>query len=139
MTCQPSDADRQFRDDFEAGRVGPAEFHHREHLRLAYVYLCETDSAAALDLMRNALQVFLAANGVDPSRYHETLTAAWIQAVRHFMAMCGTANAFEQFIESDARLLDTNIMLTHYSKERLFCDAARRGFVRPDITHIPQY
>ena len=34
-------------------------------------------------------------------------------------------------------LLDANIMLTHYSEERLFSDRARAGFVVPDRQPIP--
>ncbi len=84
---QLSADDRRFRTDFEAGAVTPATFDHRAHLRLAYAYLAENDAETALALMRNSLLVFLRHHGVAASKYHETLTRAWILAVRHFMAM----------------------------------------------------
>jgi hypothetical protein len=103
------------------------------------VYLCESDTADALESMRQAIRTFLARNGVDPIKYNETLTTAWVHAVRYFMEKCGKTHSFEQFLESDARLLDTDIMLTHYCKDTLFSEKARATFVSPDIEPIPQY
>ena len=31
------------------------------------------------------LHAFLACHGITPAKYHETITRAWILAVRHFM------------------------------------------------------
>jgi hypothetical protein len=36
-------------------------------------------------------------------------------------------------------LLDSRIMLTHYSTELLFSDKARAKFVEPDLDPIPRY
>jgi hypothetical protein len=36
-------------------------------------------------------------------------------------------------------LLDTRIMLTHYSAELLFSDAARADFVEPNLDPIPRH
>jgi hypothetical protein len=47
------------------------------------------------------------------------------------------ARSADAFIEANPALLDTRIMLTHYSRERLFSDAARREFVEPDLAPIP--
>lgn len=40
-------------------------------------------------------------------------------------------------IERNPELLDSRIMLTHYSAEVLFSDEARARFVDPDIQPIP--
>ncbi len=135
----PSTADIRFKGDFEAARVPPAEFTHRAHLRLAFVYLCESNVETACARIRRALQTYLRANGVPPGKYHETLTTAWIQAVKHFMMRTPEATSFNAFLASDDRLLDTEIMLTHYRKETLFSEAARAAFVAPDRQPIPQY
>ena len=47
------------------------------------------------------------------------------------------ASADQVFIECCPRLLDTSIMMTHYSQARLFSAEARAGFVEPDLTPIP--
>jgi len=139
MTAKPSIEDVGFKDRFEAGEVKPSEFHHRDHLKLVYVYLCESSVQAANDKMRRSLTKFLKDNDVPASKYHETLTFAWTQAVKHFMAKAGAPASFDEFITADERLLDTNIMLTHYERETLFSNRARSEFVQPDIEPIPQH
>lgn len=134
-----SPADRRFRTEFEACRVSPERFDHRAHVRLAYVYLAEHDTESAVRRMRRALERFIAWNGVPAAKYHETLTRAWVLAVLHFMQRSAPADSADAFIARNPALLDTGIMLTHYSRERLFSDAARRDFVEPDLTPIPQY
>ncbi len=139
MNLTPSKQDIEFRDAFEIGNVPASEFHHRDHLRLAYVYLCENETSVAFNLVKGAILRFLKLNGVPAEKYHETITLAWIQAVRHFMERCHTAESFDELIANDVRLLDTEIMLTHYKRETLYSDTARYKFVSPDLQPIPQY
>jgi hypothetical protein len=125
------DDDRRFRSAFEAGSFPAAQFDHRAHVRLAYCYLAGSDADTAARRMRDALQAFLKHNRVDPSKYHETITRAWILAVRHFMAISGPSASADAFIAANPRLLDTKIMLTHY--RRSSCSPTRRapGSSRP--------
>jgi len=134
---QSSVEDRWFRREFEAGRFPPAAFNHRAHVRLAYVYLTEHEAGNAYRMMRDALLYFLARHGIDPSKYHETLTRAWILAVAHFMENTPAAESSDVFIERNPRMLDAKIMMTHYSAEVLFSDEARARFVEPDLDPIP--
>jgi hypothetical protein len=78
-------------------------------------------------------------NGVDPTRYHETLTRAWILAVHHFMNKTGGCQSAEELIAGNPEMLDSKIMLTHYSAEMLFSDEARKAFVQPNLDPIPRY
>ena len=132
-------SDRQFLADFEGCRVEPAAFDHRAHIRLAYCYLAEHDAEHALTRMRRSLQAFIEHNRIPISKYHETLTHAWILAVRHFMATSPVASSAADFIASNPRLLDSKIMLTHYSTEVLFSPEARARFVEPDLDLIPRH
>src|SRR3954469_24267570 len=71
--------DTQFARAFEAGAIEPGAFHHREHLRLAWTYLCECPSTAmACERMRAAIRAFAKAAG-HPGKYHETLTVFWVR------------------------------------------------------------
>lgn len=133
----PSDDDREFRDRFESCEVRPADFDHRAHLRLAYVYLVESDTSTAYESMRHALGRFLECNGIEYSKYHDTMTRAWIMAVRHFMESTPGAESADSFIDQNPRMLDPKIMLTHYSAELLFSDEARAAYVEPDLDPIP--
>ena len=139
MTHRLSPDDEQFKKDFEACAVLPAEFNHRTHIRLAYMYLCENEPELAYQNMRASLQTFLDYHGVDASKYHETVTRAWLMAVQHLMMQAAPAKSADAFVTANSRLLDKKIMLTHYSKARLFSDEARVTFVQPDLEAIPQY
>ena len=139
MALKLSPEDHEFRVLFESCQFPPAEFHHRAHLRLAYVYLADNDTESAYQLMRDALQRFLTHHGIDLSKYHDTMTRAWILAVRHFMAATPDAASADDFIAQHPEMLDANIMMTHYSAELLFSDEARAKFVEPDLDPIPRY
>ena len=134
-----SASDLEFRAAFEAATVPVAEFDHRSHLRLAYVYLVEGDTESALASVRTALANFLAHYAIDPAKYHETITRAWILAVRHFMAQAPDTTSFDELAERQPRMLDSSIMLTHYSRDRLLSPEACAEFVAPDLDPIPDY
>lgn len=134
-----SQSDRDFRAAFEAGAYAPADFSHRAHVRLAYVYLADSDVELALERMRAALVAFLSHHRIPAGKYHETLTRAWILAVHHFMHRSPEAASAEDFIGRNPLLLDTRIMLTHYSADLLFSDAARANFVEPNLDPIPRH
>lgn len=129
--------DQDFKREFEACATPPDRFDHRAHVRLAYIYLCESAVEEAAQRMKTSLLAFLAHLGVDESKYHETITRAWILAVRHFMDQSQGSQSAEEFISANPVLLDSKIMLTHYSAEVLFSPGARQSFVEPDLQSIP--
>lgn len=129
--------DLSFVHEFEQGLIAPERFDHRAHVRLAYVSLCACDVDPAHVRIRESLKQFLAHIGAPPDKYHETLTRAWILAVKHFMERTGPCASAEALIARNPELLDSRIMLTHYSAEVLFSSEARERFVDPDIQSIP--
>jgi len=139
MTHQLTDDDLKFRAELEACVYPIEAFGHRAHLRLAYVYLAGANVETACKNMRVSLRRMLAHHGVNPLKYHETVTRAWIMAVRHFMALTSQAESADDFIRQNPGLLDDRIMLSHYSAGLLFSERARAGFVAPDREPIPQY
>jgi hypothetical protein len=71
----------------------------------------------------------------DTSGYHETITQAYLAAIRAFVAALPAETSDS---EASARLLATPMgdkawPLTFWSRERLFSVAARRGWVEPDL------
>lgn len=125
--------------ELESGSIQPAEFDHRAHVRAAYIYLAENSPEEAAVLMRGTLLGFLERHHIEESRYHETITKAWILAVRHFMELTPAAESAAGFIAANPRLLDPKIMLTHYSAELLFSSDARAAFAEPDRGAIPRH
>ncbi|MGA7303739.1 MAG: hypothetical protein WBW88_02645 [Rhodothermales bacterium] len=134
-----SSDDRRFRTEFEKCTFSPERFNHRAHIRLAYVYLVEHDTETALASMRKALLAFLKHHRIDPAKYHETMTRAWILAVRHFMEKAPAALSADLFIDGNPTLLNSKIMLSHYSAALLFSQEARQQFVGPDLEPIPRH
>jgi hypothetical protein len=131
--------DIRFRTAFEDGSLPPAQFDHRAHVRLAYTYLAGNSTETAAVLLRASLLAYLRHHGIDTAKYHETMTRAWILAVRHFMALSPDTASADEFIDANPTLLDGRIMLTHYSAELLFSAAARASFAEPDLQDIPRH
>ncbi len=122
---------------FEACQLSPADFGHREHLRIAYLYLRLYPFDLALEKLRTGLQHLLAHLGAPVSAYHETVTRAWLLAVQHFMTARGPASGSEEFLAASGVLLDKNIIFSHYNRETLMSPSTRERFVDPDLEPIP--
>ena len=133
-----TDADLEFARQFSSGNISPAEFDHPAHLRLAYIHLATHGPDEAVTTFREALLGFLRRHQVDPGKFHETLTQAWLQAVWYFMQRFGDTTSADDFLQKSTVLHDSKVMLTHYSRELLFSDEARRQFVEPDLDPIPR-
>lgn len=139
MRYSISKADAEFKNKFEACEIAAGGFNHEAHLRLAYIYLAENDAESSVKLMRESLKRFLKHNNVEPTKYHETLTKAWILAVYHFMNKTDRCTSAKDLIDRHPEMLDTKIMMSHYSADVLFTDAAREAFVEPNLDPIPRY
>jgi hypothetical protein len=112
-------------------------FGHREHLELAYGLLSRSGLEEAQAAMSAALREVAAAHGM-PERYHDTLTLAWVQLVavhRHRW----DAETFDAFMAraENRPLLERGLLDGHYSRELLFSDRARAGWVMPDVRALP--
>ena len=140
MKHAASAGDLEFQQQFLACGLSPAQFHHRDHLRLAYVFLVQHGSAeAAYPAFRAPLLEFLRHHGIDPAKYHATLTQAWLLAVMHFMEVSEPVHSADEFLGRNSALLDPQIMFTHYSRELIKSPDSRAGFVEPDIQQIPRH
>ena len=130
-------SDRDFLNAFESCALPAADFRHRDHVRLAFIYVALHDLDTALDLMRSGLHRFLAHAGAPSSKYHETITRAWLLAVQHFMREAGAVASFEDFAARSPRLFAPDAIETHYTRELLESEEARRRFIEPDLEPIP--
>jgi hypothetical protein len=110
------------------------EFTHRDHLRVAFAYSRRGGVAAAIQGARR-IRGFAEAAGAT-RKYHDTLTVAWARVVAH-LAGCHPALAFGPFLDEHPELQRRDLMLGHYSKALLFSDAARAGFIEPDLLPLP--
>jgi hypothetical protein len=125
--------DETFLARFEATSL--RAFGHRDHLRVAFAYARRGGIEHAVARARAGLRGLAAAHG-DPGHYHETLTTAWARVVAHH-AVEHHDGGFDAFLAAHPHLLDRELLLVHYSRERLFSPAARARFVEPDLTALP--
>jgi hypothetical protein len=123
--------DEAFARAFEDGAVTPAEFDHRAHVRVAWVYLREAASVeAALARMRDAIRRFAAAAGAS-QKYHETMTVLWMRLLADVKAR-GASGELADVLRAHPALADKELPLQYYSRERLFSDEARAAWIEPD-------
>lgn len=118
---------------FEDTTLPAASFHHREHVRVAWLYLRQEEPVAALSRFSEGLKRFAAANGAD-GLYHETITWAYLLLIRERMERQGTGSTWEEFARNNPDLLGwkPSILDRYYRPETLGSDLARRTFVMPD-------
>ncbi|MEA2601286.1 MAG: hypothetical protein QOF89_2278 [Acidobacteriota bacterium] len=136
MTETLTDAD--FVRSFEDCTLPNSAFHHRDHVRLAWIYLRRHPPLEALRRFADSLKRFAAANG-HPGLYHETITWAYLLLIQERMARgeAATWAAWEDFAARNLDLLTwkPSILDRYYTPETLGSELARRVFVMPDRIH----
>jgi len=130
--------DDKFKQQVEGCSIAVSEFNHRAHVRLAYIYLVKNSTDSSNHLMRETINKLLKYNNIEPSvKYHETLTKAWLLAVSHYMQNTESSFSADDFINENPQLLDNELIMRHYSKQRLYSDNARNKYMEPDLAPIP--
>lgn len=114
-----------------------AEWTHAAHLTATMRLVRTRDAGLERDMPGIIRTYNVAVGGVndDKGGYHETITQAYLTAIRAFVA---TLPADIGDGEAASRLMATPMgdkewPLTFWSRERLFSVAARRGWVEPDL------
>ena len=127
--------DRDLADHVERCTLQPGAFGHREHVRLAWWYVRGGSYPEAERRMESAIRRFAAHHGAD-RKYHHTLTVLWMRLVAHAAAE-DPAPDFDTFIRLRPELLDPGTPGRFYSPGRLGSDAARTGWIEPDVAPLP--
>ena len=129
--------DDDFISSFEACTLSPACFHHREHIRIAWLYVGRYGPIKGLEKVCEGIKRFAISLG-KPDRYHETMTWAYVLLVRERIARAGEDQTWEEFDEANSDLFDwkQSILKTYYDDATLASDLARRVFLLPDRDRI---
>ena len=125
--------DHEFVDAFEACAIAGADFHHADHVRLAWIYLREHPLIEAIERFTTSLQRFARHHGV-PALYHETITWAYLLLIHERMQRNVALRDWESFKAANPDLFDRrpSILERYYAPETLNSDLARRIFILPD-------
>jgi hypothetical protein len=124
---------RAFLDAFEAGTL--QRFEHRDHIRMAWLYLREDGLEGGRRRIAEGLRRFLALKGVPV--INETVTQFWIEVVWLRLSETPELSEFEAFIGRHPGLLDKRMPHRHYSEAVLFSAEARDGVRDPDLKPLP--
>ena len=121
-------SDDEFLRAFEAFEIPNDQFHHRDHIRLAWICLHRAPPPEAEQRIAQAVKNFATHLG-HSEKYHHTITLAWMRLV----AKAPWQLSFDELIAQAPQLLDKNTLARHYSSAILETGAARNGWVEPDL------
>jgi hypothetical protein len=130
------DTGRDLVRDFETCALPAEDFHHRDHIRVAWTYLRQMDYAAAEKRMSEAIRKFARFHGAT-AKYHHTITLVWMRLVAAALRDDQGIEDFDRFAGAHPELLDTAAPGMFYSADLLRSEAARSGWVEPDIRALP--
>ena len=124
---------------FEDATISRDKWKHAEHLTVALHYLTLHDFETATTKMRDGIFNLLTKGfELDLNKempYHETMTIFWMRTVADFNASKNGGSMLDKANEL-VETYDKDYPLKFYSREYLFSDEARAGFVEPDIEDV---
>src|SRR5438874_8412418 len=125
--------DEEFITRFEAGTLPNESFHHRDHVKMVWLYLDRHPVLEALVRFSDALKRFAATHG-KPNLYHQTITWSYIFLIYERRERHGREHSWETFSTANADLFDwrNSILKSYYKHETLHSEFARKVFVFPD-------
>lgn len=133
--------DEHFLAEFQARRWPLERWHHRDHVKLAYLYLMRYGLDGASLRFPRDIRAHNAVHHIPEridSGYHETMTQAWLRLV--YLALCeyGPAATADEFTDQHPELLEKKMLRLFYSRERFMCEQAKREFIEPDLAPLPK-
>ncbi len=128
--------DDEFLRAFFALELPNSEFHHRDHLRLAWLAVRRHGGNAAEEVVTAGIQRFAEHYSHGPV-YHDTITRFWVRLVAHAVSHRPEIVDFDEFLAAYPPLLDKSTPLRHWSREAMFAPDARAAWRDPDLVALP--
>jgi CDP-diacylglycerol--glycerol-3-phosphate 3-phosphatidyltransferase len=122
-------SDGDFLRSLQDRSIPGGQFHHGDHLRLAWLLLELLPFEEALDATRRTLQNFALRTG-SANHYHETITRGWLLLLASQEGL-----TFQECVDSYPQ--GENPLLSFWSQDVLQSEAARTGWVPPDLADLP--
>ncbi len=99
--------DAEFLQQIEACTLPREMFTHRNHLRLAWLYLCDRQGGDPEIRIAETIQRYAISLGAT-KKYNHTLTMTWMRLVETSM-MGSPAESFDVFVMAHPELLDQSL------------------------------
>jgi hypothetical protein len=117
---------------FRDGTLDTGQFHHRDHVRMAWLYVREHGLESAVTAFTADLRAFAVAKGA-PRLYHATITVAYLTLVAERLRVTPDGD-WDRFAAAHADLLrwKPSVIDDYYSADRLWSELARAQFLLPD-------
>ena len=117
---------------FVNGEIALRDFHHREHLAVAFFICLQNDKAKAITRINEGLNKYLSRYGRQ-TEFHATMTGFRVVTVWQYLASNTSKALLEQANDILRRFGNTGLIKQFYSRELLNSDAAREDFLLPDL------
>ena len=125
--------DREFIAALESCTLPSDAFDHRQHVRLAWLYLREQPLLDALPRFIASLKRYAGSLGAS-GKYHETITYAFMFLI-HERMVDSAASSFDEFAAANEDLFGP-ILERYYPKETLASSLAKTIFVLPTKSFV---
>ena len=125
---------------FEQQGFSLDQWHHREHIKIAYLYLLQSPLDEATERLKSGIKALNARHKVPDALdrgYHETMTQAWMRLVHCTLCEFGSAETADAFVDKHTQLLSKRALLFFYSRDRIMSAESKRGFIEPDLAPLP--
>lgn len=116
---------------FEGCTQPATEFHHRQHLQVAWWLLRAGPPLPAMLRYVDGLRRFAAHIG-KAEIYHETITWTYLMLINERLERAGRERSWSQFAHDHPELFTRECVQAYYRPETLASPLARRVFVFPD-------
>lgn len=126
-------SDQNLLSAFEAATLTPGQFHHRDHIRVAWLMLKKGSLEQVLVRFPRALQRLAKALGAD-NLYHQTITWTYVFAIHERMTNMAGDHDWAAFELAHPDLLGNHqrFMSRYFTDQVLNSDLARQTFILPD-------
>lgn len=127
-------SDAEFLASFERLEIPGSEFRHADHVRLAWIYLHDSEFAAGAERFCRNFRGYVRHIGAE-SKYHETITWFYLVTVFGRIRARPPASSWPAFSRSNPDLLDRGmgVLRGRYRGETLSSPLARTVFLLPDL------
>ena len=125
---------------FQECSLPRSQWTHEAHLTVALWYLCYDSEQEAINAIRNGIQRYNSAQGIETTKnsgYHETLTLFWVRTIRRYLAYENRNRSIVHLANGlIAKYADRTLPFTYYTRNRLMSSEARINWVEPDLRSL---